>query len=155
MGASVNKLVWWLWLVVVVMPSMALGLERRDGAYRCVEEFSRDNTLNQPPFKVNENFVVTLTAPEEQDPQDNHYLVTIAIEGHSSNDCYGVNHKPPFVDDDAVLGCDVLGHTYVFNFDNHRFIEIYKATSYVDGSNNDTPHDTPHVAGGLCTKISQ
>ena len=103
------------------------------------------------PFKVNENFVVTLTAPEEQDPQDNHYLVTIAIEGRSSNDCYGVNHKPPFVDDDAVLGCDVLGHTYVFNFDNHRFIEIYKATSYVDGSNN----DTPHVAGGLCTKISQ
>ena len=149
-----KKVVWCLWLALA-MPSMALGLERRDGAYRCVEEFSRDNTLNQPPFKVNENFVVTLTAPEEQDPQDNHYLVTIAIEGRSSNDCYGVNHKPPFVDDDAVLGCDVLGHTYVFNFDNHRFIEIYKATSYVDGSNNDTPHDTPHVAGGLCTKISQ
>ena len=61
-----KKVVWCL--LVLAMPSMALGLERRDGAYRCVEEFSRDNTLNQPPFKVNENFVVTLTAPEEQDP---------------------------------------------------------------------------------------
>jgi hypothetical protein len=147
-----------LCLLVLAMPSMALGLERRDGAHRCVEEFSRDvSALNQPPFKVNENFVVKLSLtkppPEEQDDpnsRDRYYRVTITVEGRSSNGCR-LDGKPPFVDDDAVLGCDVVGEgkvQYIFNFDNHRFIEIF-------GSNNDTPHNTPHVARGLCTKISQ
>src|SRR5262249_12053647 len=69
------------------------------------------------------------------------------VEGRSSNYCL---YPPPFIDDEGLLRCDVLGglHIYIFNFDNHRFLEIYTA-GYVDGSN-----DTPHVGGGLCTKIS-
>jgi hypothetical protein len=142
---------------------MALGLERRDGAYYCTEKFSGgvryDSALNQwqgAIFKPGENFVVKLSQTKsspEVDPkyQDRYYLVTITVEGRSSNGCR-LDGRPPFVDDDGVLRCEVLAglHIYTFNFDNHRFITIYTA-GYVDGSNN----DTPHVAGGLCTKISQ
>ena len=150
-----------LCLLVLAMPSMALGLERRDGAYYCTAKFAGgvgyDSALNQwrgAPIKGSENFVVKLSLtkppPEEQDPsaQDRYYRVTITVEGRSSNYCL---YPPPFIDDEGLLRCDVLGglHIYIFNFDNHRFLEIYTA-GYVDGSN-----DTPHVGGGLCTKISQ
>jgi len=152
-----------LWLALL-MPSMALGLERRDGAYYCTAKFAGgvayDNTLQQwrgGPFNARENFVLKLSQtkppPEEQDPnyQDRYYFVTITVEGRSSNGCRA-NYKPPLLDDDGLLRCEVLGglHIYIFNFDNHRFITIYTA-GYVDGSNN----DTPNVTGGLCTKISQ
>jgi hypothetical protein len=155
-------------LLVLAMPSMALGLERRDGAYYCTEKFSGgvryDNTLNQwhgATFKADENFVVKLSQtkppPEEQDDpdaRDRYYFVTIAVEkeGRSSRPCVINNYKPPFIDTEGLLRCEVMGglEIYIFNFNNHRFIEIYIA-GYVDGSNN----DTPHVAGGLCTKISQ
>jgi hypothetical protein len=160
---AVKKIVWCLWLVLA-MPSMALALGRMDGAYYCTEKFSGglkyDNTLKEwhgTIFKVGDNFVVKLSQtkppPEEQDPnaQDRYYSVTITVEGHSSNVCLA-NYKPPFVGDDRVLRCEVSAglHIYAFNFDNHRFIEIYTA-GYVDGSNN----DSPNVTGGLCTKISQ
>ena len=164
-----------LCLLVLAMPSMALGLERRDGAYRCVEEFSGgvkyDNTLKEwhgATFKANENFVLKLSLtkppPEEQDDpdaRDRYYRVTIAVEkeGRSSDACLADPNPPfmqPFIDTEGLLRCEVVGglNIYIFNFDNHRFIKIYTA-GYVDGSNNDTPHDTPHVARGLCTKISQ
>ena len=140
-GLAVRRVVWCL--LVLAMPSMALGLEsalgleRRDGAYYCTEEKGDTNTL--AAIKANENFVVRLT-PEPNSQDSSNYRVTITIEGRGSNDCY-VNHK---LDDDAVLGCDVVGHTYIFNFNTHRFIEIYGANE-----------NSPHVARGLCTKISQ
>jgi hypothetical protein len=152
--------------LALAMPSNGMSMERRDGAYYCTGKFSGgvvyDNTTKEwhgAIFKANENFVLKLSQtkppPEDQDPnyRDRYYLVTIAVEGHRSNGCFLADGKPPFIDDyDAVLRCDVPGglHRYLFNFDNHRFITIYTA-GYVDGSNN----DTPNVAGGLCTKISQ
>jgi len=152
-----------LWLVLA-MPSMALGLERRDGAYYCTAKFAGgvayDSALQQwrgAPIKGNENFVLKLkhVSPPEQDPnypdpnaQDRYYFVTITVEGHSSNYC----REPPFIDDEGLLRCEVVGglNIYIFNFDNHRFIKIYTA-GYVDGSNN----DSPSISGGLCTKIFQ
>jgi hypothetical protein len=164
-GLAVKKIGLCLWLVLL-MPSMALGLERRDGAYYCTEKFSGgvryDNTLNQwqgALFKPGENFVVKLSQtkppPEEQDDadaRDRYYLVTITVEGRSSNGCVVNYLKPPFIDTEGLLRCEVVSglRIYIFNFDNHRFIKIYTA-GYVDGSNN----DSPNVAGGLCTKISQ
>jgi hypothetical protein len=158
-----KRIAWCLGLILL-MPSMAFSLERRDGAYYCTEKFAGgvayDSALQQwrgGPIKGNENFVVKLqhASPPEQDPnypdpnaQDRYYRVTITVEGHSSNYCL---FPPPFIDDEGLLKCEVIGglHIYIFNFDNHRFLEIYTA-GYVDGSN-----DTPSVAGGLCTKISQ
>jgi hypothetical protein len=111
----------------------------REGMARIIAPRKKGDTNTLAAIKANENFVVRLT-PEPNSQDSSNYRVTITIEGRGSNDCY-VNHK---LDDDAVLGCDVVGHTYIFNFNTHRFIEIYGANE-----------NSPHVARGLCTKISQ
>ena len=125
-------------LCLLVMPSatsMALGA----GAYYCTETPPDTNTL--AAIKANENFVLRLTPTK----------ITITVKGRGSNDC----HLDGKLDDGAVLSCDTGKAQYTFNFATHRFIEIF-------GANNDTPlvekellRSIPHVARGLCAKISQ
>jgi len=175
----VKKVVWCL-LLVLAMPSMALGLEKRDGAYYCTTKFgggiAYDETLKQwkgATFKPGQSFVMKLTFRDTVKAQDrfgvaheyDEYDVGITDEGSSSAiPCLAFNGKPPSLthdpplflrDETKVLRCGVLGGyrtQYEFNVGNHRFLKIYTG-QYADGGDENS--DTPSISGGLCTKISQ
>jgi len=170
-GLAVKKIALCLWLALA-MPSMALGLERRDGAYYCTEKFSGgvqyNKTLQQwegTSFVPGKGFVVKLsfreTVKNTLGTDEDAYDVTITEEGTSPtrfNGCVVLARlpsepQPPLIDEFSDLSCtDEAGLTvYKFNFRTRRFLKIYTA-GYLFGDNND---DTPAISGGLCTKISQ
>ena len=161
-----------LCLLVLAMPSMALGLERRDGAYYCAEKFSGGVSYNKTlqdwkgtSFAPGKGFVVKLsfreTVKNTLGTDEDAYDVTITEEGTSParfNGCVVPARPPlepqsPLIDEFALLNCtDEAGLTvYKFNFRTHRFLKIYTA-GYLFGDHDD---DTPAISGGLCTKLSQ
>lgn len=147
---------------------MALGLERRDGAYYCTVKFaggiSYNNSLQQwhgDTFQPEGNFVMKLGFRETRKvfgSDSDVYDVAITKEG-ASGPSYCVidteppaTPEPPAIDELGGLSCTVLRGTYEykFNFNNHRFIKIY-TYGYTDGVDNND--NTPAISGGLCTKI--
>jgi hypothetical protein len=160
-GLAVKKVVWCLWLVLA-MPSMVSGLERRDGGYYCTVKFAGGIAYNGKEwqgavFKPSGNFVMKLSFRETiKDLDRDAYDVAITDEGTSEPEYCLVNAappRPPSIDKTGVLSCAIHGiQEYKFNFGNHRFIEVYTA-GYTNGADNNK--DTPSISGGLCTKISQ
>ena len=158
-----KKIACCLWLVLW-MPSLALSSERRDGGYYCTVKFvggiSYNDMLGQwqgAVFKPSGNFVMKLSFRETIKVfgvDFDTYDVFITDEG-TSQAIYCVDDgKPPSIDETGAFSCSTLHGIYVykFNFGNHRFIRIYTA-GYTNGADNNK--DTPSIAGGLCTKISQ
>jgi hypothetical protein len=165
-GISMNKIAWCLWLVLA-MPSLAFGWQRRDGTYYCTVKFAGgleyDNSLKEwqgAILKPSRNFVMKLTfrqavkgqADEYDKAQtDDHdeYDVTITEEGDASVSCLESREKFSSITRYGFLECSRMGLIeYKFNFINHRFIEIYKG-GYINGANDN--NDTPKMSGGVCT----
>jgi hypothetical protein len=156
-----KKIVCCLWLVLA-MPSMALGLERRDGGYYCTEKFAGglayDDALKEwhgTVFKPDSNFVMKLSFRETAKVfgvDFDTYDVFITDEGTSRTNYCVDDTEPPSIDETGAFSCSTLNGLYVykFNFGNHRFIRIY-TSGYTNGADNN--NDTPAIAGGLCTKI--
>ncbi len=164
---SVKKMVWCLWLVLA-MPSMASGEQRRDGTYNCTAKFAGGLEYNKAlkewegaVVNPSRNFAVKLTfrqtvkgqSHEEYDKGQSEdraeYDVTITEEGDTSVGCLESREKLPSVNKYGFLECSRMGLIeYKFNFINHRFIEIYKG-GYINGAND--VNDTPKVSGGVCT----
>jgi len=145
----VKKIVCCLWLVLS-MPSMALGLERKDGAYYCTQKFSGgisyNNMLQQwqgAAFEPGGGFVMKLSfrkTSKEFGVDFDTYDVTITEEGTSQTFYCVVNTEPPSppsIDETGAFSCNTQNGTYVykFNFGNHRFIRIYTA-GYTDGADD-------------------
>jgi len=165
----VRKIAWGL-LLVLAMPSMVLGLERRDGAYYCAVKFAGgiayNNDLKQwegSTFKPTRNFVMKLSfrettkysSPTVVFEYRDEYDVAITEEGDTiTTSCLGLDAKPPSIDQFAFMSCSRANgvYEYKFNFDNNRFIQVYTA-GYTNGADNN--NDTPAILGGICTKISQ
>jgi len=163
----VKKIVWCLWLVLA-MPSMAFGLQRRDGTYNCTVKFAGgleyDKSLKEwqgAILKPSRSFVMKLTFRQTLKVQDrdeydkgqaddrDEYDVTITEEGDASVSCLESREKLPSINKYGFLECSRMGLIeYKFNFINHRFIEIYKG-GYINGANDD--NDSPKLSGGLCT----
>jgi hypothetical protein len=164
---AVKKIAWCLWLVLL-MPSMALSFERRDGAYYCTSKFAGgiayNNALKQwegSTFKPIGNFLLKLSyrettkysSPSVVFEYRDEYDVTITDEGDTiTTSCLGLDGKQPSIDQFAFMRCSRANgaYEYKFNFDNNRFIQIYTA-GYTNGADNN--NDTPLVSGGLCTKV--
>jgi hypothetical protein len=157
-----KKVVWCLWLVLAT-PSIALGSERKDGAYYCTVKFAGGIAYNDAlkewegsTFKPSGNFVVKLSFHQPTNVpvgSRDEYDVTITEEGsQDTTDCIGLNGKRPALTLSGWLSCDSLYgiNEYKFNFNNQRFIKIY-TSGYISGRDNND--DTPAVSGGLCTKI--
>jgi hypothetical protein len=161
---AMKKIACCLWLILL-MPSMALSLERRDGAYYCTVKFvgglTYTNALKEWQgafFKPSGNFVVKLSFLERTKASIagvtfdlDEYDVTVTDERNSTDSCLH-DKKPPTNEEKFGISCDTVINEYKFNFDNHRFIKIY-TEGYVNGVDSDD--DTPSISGGLCTKISQ
>jgi hypothetical protein len=163
----VKKIVWYLWLVLA-MPSMAFGLQRRDGTYNCTVKFAGgleyDKSLKEwqgAILKPSRNFVMKLTFRQTVKVQDreeydkgptddrDEYDVTITEEGDASVSCLESRERLPSINKYAFLECSRMGLIeYKFNFINHRFIEIYKG-GYINGANDN--NDSPKLSGGVCT----
>ena len=152
---ATKRIAWCLWLILL-MPSMAFSAERRVGAYYCTVKFAGgiayNNTLVQwegTIFRPEGNFVMKLAGTTDRDEYD----VTITDEGEQTtrSSCLA-DAKPPSIDQFAFMSCSRANgiYEYKFNFDNTRFIRIYKA-GYTNGVDNNT--DTPAISGGFCTKI--
>jgi len=170
-GLAVKKIAWCLALVLA-MPSMALGLERRDGTYYCTSKFMGgvayndelkrwEGTSFDPSYhgifviKLDFRETTKYSSPSTLFEYRDEYDVTITNEGSPvAASCLELDGKPPFINQLAVLRCNVADGLYVykFNFANYRFIRMY-TSGYVNGADNN--NDTPAISGGLCTKISQ
>ena len=120
-----KKVVWSLSLVLA-MPSMALGLERRDGAYYCTVKFAAGVAYNDAlkqwegsTFKPDINFVMKLSfrdptrVPAESPPRNvDNYDVTITEEGSPDpTNCIGADGKPPSTTGFSLLVCNTLNGT--------------------------------------------
>jgi hypothetical protein len=162
----VKKIGLCLWLALA-MPSMALSFERRDGAYYCTVKFSGGLAYNSAlkewqgaVFNPRGKFVMKLSFLEAVKsmlgglPNDgDKYDLSITDEGSSlAIPCVQEKGEPPGIDKYSQTWCDAGLNEYQFNFNNHRFIRTY-AVGYFDGA--DDNKNTPSVAGGLCTKISE
>jgi hypothetical protein len=107
-------------------------------------------------FKPEGNFVMKLgflQATKVGTYDRDEYDVTITQEGDAiTTSCLGLDAKLPSIDRFAFMRCSRLNgiYEYKFNFDNHRFIQIY-TSGYTNGADNN--NDTPAISGGLCTKI--
>ena len=161
-----KKVAWCLWLALA-MPSMAMGLERSDGAYYCAVNFAGGIAYNDTLkrwegalFNPSGNFVAKLSFHESKKKSIgsftfdlDEYDVTITEERDNSvtDNCLH-DKKPPTNEEKFGMSCNTGLKEYKFNFDNHRFMKIY-TEGYVTGVDNN--NDTPAISGGLCTKISQ
>ena len=166
------KKIAWCLALVLAMPSMALGLERRDGTYYCTSKFMGgvayndelkrwEGTSFDPSYhgifviKLDFRETTKYSSPSTLFEYRDEYDVTITEEGDTiTSSCLGLDGKPPFINRFAILRCNTADgiEEYKINFDNNRFIRIYTA-GYTDGAENN--NDNPAIVGGLCTKISQ
>src|SRR4029077_5831040 len=126
-NAPVKKIVWCLWLVLA-MPSMAFGWQRRDGTYYCTVKFAGgleyNNTLKEwqgAILKPSRNFMMKLTFRQPTKSRDrdefdkgqiddnDEYDVTITEEGDASVSCLESREKLPSINKYAFLECSRMG----------------------------------------------
>ena len=145
--------------LVLAMPSMALGLERRDGAYLCTVKFGGGFAYNDAikrwegatfPSPGLGAFVLKLSFREATKDGDKYDATITVEEGSSSPPCVSSSGNI-LINRNAQLNCAVDEVVeYKFNLSNYRFLKIF-TKGYLDGF--EPTGYTPGLMGGLCIKI--
>jgi hypothetical protein len=161
--------------IALAVPSMALAFERPEGAYYCTVKFSGGVSYNSTfqqwqgvifspdgNFVLKLDFIDTVKTPFDGISDERaEYSAIIRKEGDSlSYPCFSKDVPLAANNSDkksaylelGKLDCDIQVGLYEvkINFENHRFLKIYKA-GYLDGRDNNA--NTPSISGGICTKI--
>jgi hypothetical protein len=151
--------------LLLLVASIATAEQRRDGSYLCVEEAAgglfynaNSNKWEGATFRPSGKFILRLKFVQSRTEilggvggmsiSVDDYQVT--KEGGDSAVPCDRAHKKTAGLYDGVLICDATLHSYKFDFQTNRFLRAY-LVGFIDGK--DSNDNTPHVAGGTCTKI--
>ena len=149
-------------------PFVALAAdEGKDAAYYCGDEFSGGVFYNatskrweSTKFRVSDKFVLRLKFLKSRiddrlgiEEKVIDYNVTLTTAGTDySAPCKNYPETIITVGEwSSLLRCHVNLSEFVFSLKTNRYLRAY-LQGYVGGEDNDD--NTPHIAGGTCTKIN-